>query len=100
MYHATESSAVLGSIDAEESSQVCDHLARVVFDAVDERRLAPAEHRQAEGVHARALHDAAVVPEMALVVHDGHVQPAVVRAIAGRPDDGTELIAREIDLPA
>ena len=75
-----------------------DHLTRVVLDAVDERRLAPPQHGQSEGVQAGAVDDAAVVAELALRVDDGHVEPPVVGPKARRPDDRADLAAAEVEL--
>ena len=41
---------------------------------------------------------AAVVPQMALAIDHRDVEPAVVRAKPGRPDDGANLAAREIEI--
>ena len=48
-------------------------------------------------VHARGLDDAPVVADTALAVEDRHVEPRVVGAEPGRPDDGSDFTAREID---
>ena len=44
------------------------------------------------------LDDAAVVPQVALLVEHRHVEPAVVRTKAGRPDDRPDLAAAQIEL--
>ena len=78
--------ACAGQIPAE----VIDDVARVVLDAVDEGRLAPAQHRQAQRVHPGRLDHAAVVAQLALLVQHRHVQPAVVGTEPGRPHDADE----------
>ena len=45
-----------------------------------------------------AVDDAAVVAQVALRVEDRHVEPAVVRAEAGRPDDRADLAAAQVEL--
>ena len=74
------------------------HLARIVFDAMDERRFTPAEDRQADGVHPWRIDDAALVPDEPLLVQHWYVQPAVIGMEPGRPDDGRHLAVAQIDL--
>src|SRR5215475_3540610 len=59
----------------EVPAKVIDHVACVVLDAMDERGLAPPQHGQAEGVHAGAVDDSAVVANVALRVDHRHVEP-------------------------
>src|SRR4029079_9216220 len=47
---------------------------------------------------ARTVDTAAVVPQETFLVENRHVEPAVVRMEAGRPDDGANLAAAQIDL--
>ena len=75
-----------------------DHLTRVVLDAVDERRLAPPEHGQPEGVQTGAVDDAAVVAEPPLGIDHGHVEPPVIGPKPRRPDDRADLAAPEVEL--
>ena len=74
-----------------------DDIAGVVLGAVNERRFSATEHRQPDGVEARGGYDAAVVLQPALAVGHGHVESAGVRLEARRPDDRTDLAAREIE---
>src|ERR1700722_1780038 len=84
---------------AEVPGEVADHVARVVLDAVNERRLAPPQHRQAERVQARAVGDhAAVMAQAPLAVDHGHVEPAVLGPEAGGPHDRTDLTAPQVKL--
>ena len=70
----------------------------VVAGAVDERRLAAAQEGHAHQVHARRVDDdAAVVADQPLAVEHRHVQPGVVGAEAGGPDDRADLAAGEVD---
>jgi hypothetical protein len=48
--------------------QVLGKVSRIVLGAVDVRRLAPPQHRQAQGVHARCGHDATVMPQTTFVI--------------------------------
>src|SRR5215510_10080302 len=77
--------------------EMVDHVARVVLDAVDERGLAPPEHRQAEGVHTRAVDGAAVVAQLTLRVDDRYVEPPVVGPVTRCPDNRPDLTAAEIE---
>ena len=73
-------------------------LSRIVLGAVDEARLAAAQHGQPEHDHPRdCRRHAAVVAHVPLRVDDGNVEPAVVGAEAGRPEDRPDLAAAEID---
>src|SRR5437868_5142308 len=93
------SKLVHGSI-RQETGKVADHLARVVFDAVDERRFATPEHRQAQRVQTWTVDDAAVVAQVPFLVQDGDLQPAVFRVKSGGPEYRAELAAPQIDLQA
>ena len=75
-----------------------DHLTSVVLDAVDERGLATPQDGETERVQARAVDDATVVAEMALGVDDRHVEPAVIGAKSGCPDDRADLPVAEVEL--
>src|ERR1700749_3315928 len=68
-------------------SEMVDDLPRVILDAVNERGPAPPQHGKPERVQSRAVHDTAVVPQVALSVDHGDVEQPVVGAEAGRPDD-------------
>ena len=65
-----------------------DDVPGIVFRSVNKGRFAPAQHRQANGVHARCVDDgAALVLQVPFPVEDRHVEPAVVRMEACRPED-------------
>src|SRR3954447_22842974 len=67
-------------------------LPRIILGAVDEARLPAAQDGQPEYDHSRGIDDdAALVAHIPLRVHDGDLQPAVVRAEAGRPQDRPDL---------
>ena len=88
-----------GALSAIEiAREMLDQVARVVFGAVDEGRLAAPEHRQSDRIQPGRIDDAAVVPQVALAIDDRHVEPAVVGAKAGRPDDRPDLAAREVEI--
>ena len=53
-----------------------------------------------ERVEPGAVDDAAVVAQLALLVDDRDVEPGVVGAVAGRPHDGADLAAAEVELEA
>src|SRR4030095_16183548 len=95
--HLCESQQRLTSLTQRRTRQVpgkvLRHVARIVFDAVNERRLAPAQHREPECIQAWTLDDAAIVLQGSLLVDDRDVQPAVIRPKPGRPHDRTDLAA-------
>src|SRR6266700_3811122 len=91
--------ARVNSVASQRAGEVPDDLAGVVFDAADERGLAPPEHGQPERVQARAADNAALVAQLALRVEHGHVEPPVVRPKAGRPHDRADLPPGEVKLP-
>src|SRR5512145_216296 len=73
-------------------------VARIVPDPVDEARFAAPQERQAEEVQARRFgYDAALVADIALAVEDRYLQPGVVGAKPGRPDDRPNSGALEIE---
>ena len=74
-----------------------DEVARVVLRAMNESRLASPEDGQSDGIQTRRIDDSAIVPQVALAVNYRHIEPAVVRVKSGRPDDGTDLAAPEIE---
>ena len=72
---------------------------RVVRSAGDVAGAACAQQAAAEQVHARSVgDDAAVVTDSALVVEHRHVEPRMVGAEAGRPQDGADVAPAQIDL--
>ena len=89
---------VAGSAPREIAREVLHDVAGIVLGTVDEARPAAAQHRQPEHDHPRAVDDdAPVVADVPFRVDDGNVQPAVVGAKAGRPEDRPDLAAAEID---
>ncbi len=83
----------------EMTCEVRRHLSRIVFDAMDEGRFPPPQDRQAERVETGSVSDdAAVVAEQAPSVEYRDVQPGVVGAVTGRPDDGADLTAAQVEL--
>src|SRR3990170_4760687 len=79
------------------AGEVIDDVPGVVLRAMDEGRFATTEDRQPHRIQPWRIDDAAVVPQMPLPIDDGNIQPAVVRAKAGCPDDRTDLAAREVE---
>ena len=75
-----------------------NHLARVVFNPVDERGLTTPQHWEAQRVQARAVDDATFVAQVALLIDDWQVEPAVIGAEASCPDDRADLATPEVDL--
>ena len=70
----------------------------VGLGAVDEAGPPPAQEVGAEQVHARCVaHDTAVMADPALVVEDRNVEPRVVGAIAGRPDDRADVGTAQVE---
>jgi hypothetical protein len=81
----------------EVGGEVIDDVARIILRAMDERRLAAAEDGQPDGIEPWRIDDSAVVPQVALAIDDGNVEPAVVGAKPGGPDDGTNLATPEVE---
>lgn len=64
--------------------------AHVVFGAMDEARFAAAKKWQPQHNQPRG-DDATVMLQGAVAAENRHMQPAVIRPKAGRPDDGAHL---------
>src|SRR5690348_1528715 len=78
--------------------EVSHEVAGIVLRAVNERRFATPQHRQSNGIHAGGVGDeATVVAQLALAVVDRNVEPAIVGAEAGGPDDRTDLAAAQVE---
>src|SRR5688572_2308917 len=90
--------SVASSPPREVAGEVIDELPRIVLDAVDEARFPPPQHRQPEHVHPRTVDDSAVMPQVAFLIDDRHVQPAVVRPESRCPYDRADLTVAQIDL--
>ena len=76
--------------------EVLGEVAGVRSGAVDQRRLPPAQERQAHQVQPRRGGDPPVVHDAALPVeHPGLEEEGEVRAEAGRPDDGLDPAGTE-----
>src|SRR5581483_11124453 len=88
----------LGGGAGEIGAHVRGEIRRIVPGAVDEGGLAPPHERQPHDVHARRGTNAARVAQAALVIEDGHVQPGIVGAKAGRPDYRLDPHRTEIEL--
>ena len=65
--------------------------AGVVLDPAHQRRAAGVLPGQAEEVEAGDVGDAAAMAQAPVLVEDGQLDPRVVGAEAGRPDDGVDL---------
>jgi hypothetical protein len=78
------------------TQQMRTQVSGIVTGAVDKTRLSASKERHAHQVHARGIDDTAIVADTALAVEDRHVQPRVVRAESGGPDDGLDLTAIQI----
>jgi len=72
-------------------------LAGIVAGAIDQRRLPAPQELLAHQVHARRINDPAFMPDAALAIEDGDVEPGVIGSIAGRPDDGPDLATPELE---
>src|SRR4051812_3613385 len=72
-------------------------IARVVASAVDEGRLAAAQKLQPHKIHAWLLGHASVMADLALAIENRHLQPGIVRAVTGGPDDRANLAGGEIN---
>ena len=69
----------------------------VVLRAVDETRSPSTKNVGSEQVHAGVLaHHATVVSDAAFVVDNGNVEPRVVGAVSGCPDDRADLTGTEV----
>ena len=86
-----------GTAGGEVSRKVIDYVPRVVFGAVNERRLAAAEDRQADRIQPRRSDDAAIMLQTALRIDDGNIEPPIVGAEARGPDDRRDLAAAQIE---
>ena len=62
-------------------------IARIVAGAVDQRRLAAAQKLHPHEVHAWMLGNPAIVTDLALAIENRHIEPGIVRTIAGGPND-------------
>jgi hypothetical protein len=69
---------------------VLREIVRVVLDPAEQRRSPGVLPRQAEEVQARRGGDAALVHDLALAVEHGQVNPTVVEAESGCPDQGVD----------
>ena len=79
----------------EVAGEVIGQVARVILGAVDEGRLAAPEKGQSDGIQAWRIDNSAIMPQLALGIHDRNIEPAIVGAKPGRPDDGTDLATPE-----
>jgi hypothetical protein len=80
--------SLAGALRAEMGGEVGAQVTRIVADPVDEARFPAPQKRQAHHVQAwRFHHDAAIVADVALQVDYRYVQPGIVGAESGRPDD-------------
>src|SRR5262249_34200429 len=68
-----------------------------IFGAVHEARFPPPHEVESEHVEARHGNDSSVMSDQAFAVEGGHMQPAVVRQEAARPDDCADIAARQIE---
>ena len=71
---------------------------RVDGDAAEVGRRVVVLPEQADEREPGNLADAPDVPRDAELVEDRQVEPAVVRRVAGRPQDGRDALAREVEL--
>src|SRR5258706_5872294 len=82
----------------EIAGEVIDQIARVIFRAVDEGRLASPQDRQSDRIQPRRLDNPAIMPQMAFGIDHRNIEPAVVQAKPGRPDDGLDFAAPEVEM--
>ena len=66
-------------------------VAGVVARAVDQRGIRRRRNCIPIEIQARRINQAAVVPDQALAVQHRHVEPRIVRMVAGGPDDGPDF---------
>src|SRR6516225_9173646 len=68
---------------------------RIVLDPADQRRAARVLPCQPEEVEAGRVGDTSAVTRTSILIENRHVDPRVVRAVAGRPDHriGTDRAA-------
>src|SRR5690349_20444828 len=67
-------------------------------DAVEKRRLALMQPRQAQQIDTRRGRDAPTVDGPSLLVEDRQVDPVEVERIPGRPDHGADSCCGDVDL--
>src|ERR1700686_1871677 len=72
------------------AGEVIDQVARVILGTMDEGGLASTEDGQPDGIQPRRVDNPSVVPQVALAIDHWNLEPAVVRAKPGGPDDGTD----------
>src|ERR1700734_1099637 len=89
--------SLAGALRAERGGEMGAQVTRIVAAPVDEARFPAPQKRQAHHVQARRFrHDAAIVADVALQVDYRYVQPGVVGAESGRPDDRPDPRATQI----
>src|SRR5262245_13857014 len=71
-------------------------IARVVAGAIDQSGLAAAQKLHSHDVQARMRGDPAIVTDLALAIQDRHLEPGIVRAISGCPNDRPDPAFREV----
>src|SRR6476646_5271724 len=72
-------------------------LARVIADAVEEARLAPALKPQAERVQSRERADAAAMAQLSAFVERRNLQPRIGARVARGPHDAADAGAAHVD---
>ena len=77
--------------------EMIDYIARVILRTMNETRLAPAKDGQPQSVHPRCIDDASVVSQVTLVIDHRHVEPAILRTKAGRPQDRADLAIPQVE---
>ena len=75
-----------------------DEVARVILGAVDERGLASPEDGQPDGIQPRRVDHSSIVPQVALAIDHRHVEPAVVGAKPGCPENGPDRATPEVKM--
>src|SRR5215207_7519325 len=90
------SSFAIGLVLPQVRYQMIAEIARIVAGAIDQGRLATAQKLQPHQVHAWMCRDPAIVTHLALAIENRHIEPGVVRAVAGSPNDRPDLARGEI----
>src|SRR5690606_36630319 len=86
------------SVACEMTDEVVGEVLGVLRRAADVAGTPAAEQRGAQEVHpGRACDHTALVADGALVADDRDVQVRVVRPIAGRPQDGADAVADQVE---
>jgi hypothetical protein len=70
----------------------------VIFGTMDETRFPTSQKINTKQVHPRCIYNTAIVTNAPLPVEHGHMKPIVIRMETGRPQYGSYIAVREVNL--